>query len=109
MGQPTRATSEPASGLELRAINGGRWCRKRQAQLRIAEELAARRWPAVEYTEIVPYPCADYKSFLAVVDLVGGDTVQAGFLRYPFPCTMMMYSQCAASTNCFGAVVGSTR
>jgi hypothetical protein len=47
------------------------------AQLRIAAELQARGWPAVDHCEIYSYPDCEHRSWLAIVDLSDGSEVSA--------------------------------
>ena len=39
----------------------------RLAQLKLATELAARGWPPLVFSEVLPYPCLDNRGWLVVV------------------------------------------
>ena len=52
----------------------------REAQFRLAAELAARGWPAVAYFEVYPTGNEkDCRSWLAIVDLDDGDEIRTTF------------------------------
>ena len=51
----------------------------RLAQLKLATELAARGWPPLVFSEVLPYPCVDNRGWLVVVETEAGEQIVIGF------------------------------